>query len=179
MEPIIKLIAELIRRPDLRNHKPLKITFDTPALMLRVLLELGEIEVRSLIILGETTFEMGSLDTPSPPEPAEPLVSSDEDSSAWNEPVDAGNLYMDQELPGNLEPENDLDRIPSPNPYGPEIWDAVLQGQPVGANFNNPILIQAPPREANQELEEIWEENEDEYGWTDLGYFTDEDSYLV
>ena len=49
----------------------------------------------------------------------------------------------------------------------------------LGQSFNNPILIQAPPREANQELEEIWEENEDEYGWTDFGYFTDENSYLV
>ena len=183
MEAIAKLITDLIHNPDLRNGRPLTISFCTTDIMLGVLSRLGPRETESWVLLGERLIEIDSIRT-APPRPSELIESSSEDSDDWNAPVDAGNLIPDPELLLRLEEEErNLDRIPSPDPGRIDELNERAPREPIGVNFNIPIFIQAqvnlnPPQNAMEDLQEIWDE-EDEYdSWNDPGYHSDSDFYL-
>ena len=50
-------------------------------------------------------------------------------------------------------------------------------------DFNIPFIIQAqvnmnPPQDANEGLQEIWDEEDDFYSWDDPGYYSDSDYYI-
>ena len=142
-----------------------------------ILSRLGPVETESWSLLGERLIVIDSVRSPPrlPPRPSEPIESSSEDSDDWNAPVDAGNLIPDPELllRLELEEERNLDRIPSPNP------DRIDELN-IGVDFNNPFFMQAqvnPLQEANEDLQEIWDEEDDFYSWDDPGYYSDSDYY--
>ena len=142
-----------------------------------ILSRLGPVETESWSLLGERLIVIDSVRSPPrlPPRPLEPIESSSDDSDDWNVPVDAGNLIPDPELllRLELEEERNLDRIPSPNP------DRIDELN-IGVNFNNPFFVQAqvnPLQEANEDLQEIWDEEDDFYSWDDPGYYSDNDYY--
>ena len=177
MEAIAKLITDLIHNPDLRDGRPLTISFCSTDIMIDILSRLGPTETESWTLLGERLIVIDSIRLPPrlPPRPLEPIESSSEDSDDWNAPVDAGNLIPDPELLLRLEieEERNLDRIPSPNP------DRIDELN-IGVNFNNPFFVQAqvnPLQEANEDLQEIWDEEDDFYSWDDPGYHSDNDYY--
>ena len=177
MDSIARLITNLIHNPNMRDGRPLTISFCSTDIMMDILSRLGPIETESWTLLGERLIVIDSVRSPPrlPPRPLEPIESSSEDSDDWNAPVDAGNLIPDPELllRLELEEERNLDRIPSPNP------DRIDELN-IGVDFNNPFFMQAqvnPLQEANEDLQEIWDEEDDFYSWDDPGYYSDSDYY--
>ena len=187
MEAIAKLITDLIHNPDLRDGRPLTISFSSTDIMIGVLSRLGPIETGSWALLGERLIVIDSIRLPPrlPPRPLEPIESSSEDSDDWNAPVDAGNLIPDPELLLRLEieEERNLDRIPSPDPGRIDELNERGHREHIGVDFNIPFIMQAqvnmnPPQDANEDLQEIWDEEDDFYSWDDPGYYSDSDYYI-
>ena len=188
MEAIVKLIIDLIHNPDLRNGRPLTISFCSTEIMMGVLSQLGPLETEAWTLLGERLIIIDSIRT-TPPRPLEPIVSSSEDSDDWNPPVDAGNLIPDPELLLRLEEEERLaeeerrlDRIPSPDPGRIDELNERGLREHIDV-FNNPFIIQAqvnlhPPAQANEDLQEIWDEEEEYDSGNDTGYYSDSDYYI-